>query len=172
MKLSKPITDTRTLTIPTYLAVIVYAVDQLSKRWATGVVQPPNIVPVTSFLNVDLVWNHGLTANLFGYDFSWIVSYIFIILGLVFFFSLSRWRLETTSSLVSVGIGFVMGGILGNLTDRLRVGASLSFLDFHSQNYHWPSFNLADGAITIGVLLLVLDALIIERAEEKIPDHD
>jgi signal peptidase II len=148
--------------------VIVYVADQLSKRWATGLIAPSNVMPVTSFLNLDLVWNHGLTTNVFGYDFSCVVSYVLIVLGLVFFFALSRWRLETTSPLAATGIGFAMGGILGNLTDRLRLGAAVNFLDFHSQNYHWPSFNLADAAITIGVFLLMLDALIMERAEDSV----
>jgi signal peptidase II len=162
--LKNPGRDNSIISITTYLIVIVYIVDQLSKKWATESIQTLGVIPVTSFLNLDLVWNRGLTVDLFGYDFSCVISYILIVLGLVFFFALSRWRLETTSSLAAAGIGFSMGGILGNLTDRLRLGASVSFLDFHMQTYHWLSFNLADAAIFIGVLLLMLEAIIVERA--------
>jgi signal peptidase II len=167
MNVNKPVTNARIISITTYLTVIVYVVDQLTKKWATTSMQSESVMPVTSFLNLTLVWNHGLTNNLFGFDLSYLASNIMIVLGLFVFFTLSRWRLETTSSLVATGIGFTMGGILGNMTDRLRIGAAVNFLDFHNQNYHWPSFNLADAAITIGVLLLLLDALIGERAADK-----
>ena len=61
--------------------------------------------------------------------------------------------------LLGSALGLVVGGALGNVVDRIRFGAVVDFLDFHVAGYHWPAFNVADSAITVGVVLLILDSL-------------
>jgi len=61
--------------------------------------------------------------------------------------------------MISIAIGSIIGGALGNVVDRLRFGAVADFLDFHVFGYHWPAFNLADMGITLGAVLLIYDSL-------------
>jgi len=67
-------------------------------------------------------------------------------------------------------IGLVVGGALGNVIDRLHAPGVVDFLDFHVAGWHWPAFNLADSAITIGVAMLVIDGLFLERSHAKTPE--
>jgi signal peptidase II len=67
------------------------------------------------------------------------------------------WRVNET--LLAVALALVIGGAVGNVIDRIRFGAVVDFLDFHVAGWHWPAFNIADSAITIGVILLILDSL-------------
>jgi len=69
------------------------------------------------------------------------------------------WRLPTSSRLPRLGLALIIGGALGNLIDRLRLGYVIDFVDVYWRTYHWPAFNVADSSITIGVTLLVLDML-------------
>jgi len=66
--------------------------------------------------------------------------------------------LRVQSRLLEVGLGLVIGGALGNVIDRLRFQAVVDFIDLHAVGYHWPAFNVADAAVTIGVSLLLLDS--------------
>jgi signal peptidase II len=69
--------------------------------------------------------------------------------------------------LFCAGLALVLGGALGNLIDRLRIGCVVDFLDFHAAGWHWPAFNVADSAITVGAVLLILDSFV---SREKVGD--
>jgi signal peptidase II len=69
------------------------------------------------------------------------------------------WRLPADQRLARAGLGLILGGAVGNLLDRARLGYVIDFIDAHWGTHHWPAFNAADSAITIGVALLVLDML-------------
>jgi signal peptidase II len=73
------------------------------------------------------------------------------------------WLWRTSSLLVGLALGLIAGGAVGNVIDRLRFGAVTDFLDFHWGEWHFPAFNLADSAITVGVGLLVIDGLLSRR---------
>ena len=66
------------------------------------------------------------------------------------------WLFKTREKFIHVALGLVMGGAIGNIIDRFRYGAVIDFLDFHWEALHWPAFNVADTAITVGVALIVL----------------
>jgi signal peptidase II len=85
----------------------------------------------------------------------WLLSLLAVAIvgGLVF------WLRRADRPLLAVALGLVIGGALGNVIDRLRLGAVADFLDFHLAGYHWPAFNLADSAITVGVIALVVPSL-------------
>ena len=74
---------------------------------------------------------------------------------------------KAETRLLAATIGLVIGGALGNVVDRFRFGAVADFLDFHWAGYHWPAFNLADAAISVGVVILLLDALLIGDERHK-----
>lgn len=141
------------------LAVLVAALDQLTK-WLimTVVMQPPRTIPVTPFFNLVLAWNRGISFSLFDNDSP---AGPFLLAGFagLIVLGLAWWLVRVDRPWPAVGIGLVMGGAVGNIIDRLRFGAVTDFLDFHLAGWHWPAFNLADTAITIGVALLVLDGL-------------
>ena len=139
------------------VAMIVF--DQLSKWWILSVVmQPPQRIPVTGFFDLVLVMNRGVSFGMLGgapgrVSIGLIVFAIFLAVGL----SIWMWRAETM--LLGLSLGLVVGGAIGNVIDRIRFGAVVDFLDFYVGTYHWPAFNVADSAITVGVILLILDSL-------------
>jgi signal peptidase II len=144
-----------------YLATFVVLADQMSKWWVMHqIVPPPEGISVTDFLNLVIVKNRGVTFGLLSrFDPHW-MSYALIGLAAMILFLLGRWLWRTSSTLVAVALGLIMGGAIGNIIDRFRFGAVVDFLDFHLAGYHWYSFNLADSAIVTGVGLLFLDGLI------------
>ncbi len=77
------------------------------------------------------------------------------------------WMRKSTSALVTLALGGIIGGALGNVIDRVRWGAVADFLDVHVMGYHWPAFNVADSAISVGAVLLVLDALFAKSSSTK-----
>lgn len=72
-------------------------------------------------------------------------------------------RLKRHEWLTGVSLGLVIGGALGNLIDRIKLGYVVDFVDVYYKTYHWPAFNVADSAITCGIILMLLDALLLSR---------
>lgn len=144
-----------------YLLAFILACDQLSKWWiVNAVMRPPRTVEIDPFLNFVLVWNKGVTFGLLNQVTHGFMPWILIGAAFLILILLSRWLWRTTSTLVALSLGAVMGGAIGNIIDRLRYGAVVDFLDFHYQDYHWYAFNIADAAIVTGVCLLILENLI------------
>jgi signal peptidase II len=71
--------------------------------------------------------------------------------------------------LLCLGLALILGGALGNLIDRLRFGHVVDFLDFHAAGWHWPAFNVADSAITVGAALLILDGFVHHERRARAP---
>jgi signal peptidase II len=140
-------------------AVVVVVLDQITKgavlAFFAGM---PRAVEVTPFFNLVLVWNRGVSFGMFGGGSvpPWALS----TLALAVAAALVLWLWRADNRPMAFGLGLVIGGAVGNAIDRLRFGAVVDFLDFHLGRYHWPAFNVADAAITIGVGLLLLDALL------------
>ncbi|MEZ0343414.1 MAG: signal peptidase II [Caldimicrobium sp.] len=113
-----------------------------------------SILEITPFLNIVKVWNRGIAFGLMGGSFkifsSLLIFIIPVILLLVYFFA------RKTDKFNKALLGIVFGGGLGNWLDRISFGAVLDFIDLHYKNYHWPAFNVADLAITVGLILLVV----------------
>lgn len=117
----------------------------------------PIPVEVTSFFNLVLVGNTGVSFGLFrGGGARWFL----VAVSLVVVVALLVWLWRARARLIQVGVGLVIGGALGNVVDRVRLGAVVDFLDFHAFQVHWPAFNLADSAIVLGVIALVLDGVL------------
>lgn len=124
----------------------------------------PRVIPVTSFFNLVMAWNRGVSFGLFNRASNFSIWFFPVVAALIVV-GLAVWLYRSDRILIGTAIGLVIGGALGNLVDRLRFGAVADFLDFHIGAYHWPAFNLADSAITVGAAVLVLDSLF--RPEEK-----
>jgi signal peptidase II len=159
----------RRFTIAGYLIMLVTLVDQLSKWVILRFVMhsEPGVVPVNGFFNLVLVENTGATFGLFSHLPPTWAPYFFLGVDAVILFLLGRWLWRTSSTPVAVALGFIIGGALGNMIDRARLGAVVDFLDFYvsiaGKEHHWFAFNVADSAIDIGVALLVLDGFVRKR---------
>jgi signal peptidase II len=140
-------------------AAAVALLDQLSKWWIVErVMDPPRALEVTGFFNLMLIYNRGISFGLLDSEAAlvpWVLSglAVAIVIGLVV------WLRHIEGRWPGVAVGLIVGGAVGNVIDRLRLGAVIDFLDLHWAGFHWPAFNLADSAITLGVALLLVDGL-------------
>ena len=149
------------------LAGGVIVADFLTKAWVLSAFQPHESIAVLPFFNLVLVFNAGAAFSFLAGAGGW-QKWFFVVLAL----AISAWiivmlRRHAEDRLQSFALALVLGGALGNVVDRLRFGAVVDFLDFHVAGWHWPAFNVADSAITVGVLLLVLHSFI-----HKEPAHE
>lgn len=133
--------------------------DQISKWWIlTQVMDPPRLIPVTPFFNLVLGYNRGVSFGMFGSDSEfgrWALSG----LALAIAAALLIWLWRAEKPMLSAALGLIVGGALGNVIDRITVGAVVDFLDFYAAGYHWPAFNIADTGITIGAAILIFDSI-------------
>ncbi|KZB69117.1 signal peptidase II [Thalassospira lucentensis] len=135
---------------------VVFAVDQWTKQLAIdGLSNPHRVIEVTPFMNFLLAWNSGVSFGLFQGQAPWVM--IAATAAITIGFLIWMWR--TCDRLLGIALALVIGGAVGNLVDRLRHGAVTDFIDMHVAGYHWPVFNIADSAITIGAVLLLIDSL-------------
>ena len=133
----------------------VTGLDQLTKAWALAAVD--GVVPVLPFLNLVLVHNPGAVFGLLAQAGGW-QRWLFIVAGAAIAAFIVAWLRRTPADerWLSAGLALVLGGAIGNLWDRIVRGAVVDFLDLHQGRYHWPAFNVADSAITVGVAIIVL----------------
>jgi signal peptidase II len=141
------------------LAIIL--ADQLVKQWILYGFQLPLYGPagvqVLGPFHLTMVWNQGVSFGLFRGEATW-VRWALVGFSMVVAVVLGIWARRVERPLLGVAIGLVMGGAIGNLIDRARFGAVADFIDFKALYFPWV-FNIADSAITIGVVLLLLDSL-------------
>ncbi len=139
------------------IAAAVLILDQVSKLAILDLMQPPRTIEVLPVFNIVLAFNRGVSFSMFaGHDDApLLLSGVAVVLVA----ALLWWLRSAEHALTRVAIGLVVGGAVGNLIDRLRYGAVVDFLDVHWGGWHWPAFNVADSAITVGALLLMCDAL-------------
>ena len=141
------------------VALIVILFDQLSKIAISKVFAYGESVAITPFFNLVLVYNRGAAFSFLaaagGWQ-RWAFTGLGVVAALVICYLLKR---HGTQRLFCTALALILGGALGNVIDRLVYGHVIDFLDFHVGGWHWPAFNLADSAITIGAILLVLDEL-------------
>ncbi|HEY5347732.1 MAG TPA: signal peptidase II [Rhizomicrobium sp.] len=144
-------------------AVIALALDQGFKLamlhvFGFGGMLPGESIPVLPFFNLVMVWNHGISYGLFPASGP-IGTAVLVLLSLAAVGLLGRWMWNSTSYSLTLGVGMVMGGALGNLVDRLIYGAVADFFHFHAFGYGWYVFNVADTAITLGAVAIIYDVL-------------
>ncbi len=144
-----------------WLAAVVAIVDQLGK-WAALIWLTPHVpVPVLPFFNLTLAFNSGAAFSFLSDAGGW-QRWLFVTLAGVISGFLIYWlrQLQTREVWTGVALGFILGGALGNLWDRLfRSGEVVDFIDIYYGAAHWPAFNLADSSIFIGAGIIVVQAI-------------
>jgi signal peptidase II len=141
------------------LSSFLLILDQLTKVIAKNSLFEGVSQPVTSFLNWTLVYNSGAAfsflAQAGGWQ-RWFFTSVGIIAALIMIWLI---RKNSHQTIFSLALSLVLSGAIGNVIDRIIYGAVVDFVDVHYMGWHWPAFNIADSAITIGVILLIIDEI-------------
>ncbi len=141
-------------------AMVVLIADQFTKVLIMGYYQLGDSTPVTSFFNMVRVHNTGAAFSFLASAGGW-QRWLFTGIGIAAV-ALITWMLKkhATQTLFAFALASLLGGALGNVIDRVLYGYVVDFLDFHAQGWHFPAFNVADSAITLGAACLILDELL------------
>ena len=145
------------------ISAVIILLDQLTKWLMVNVVHLESVeqVRLLPFFNLTLVWNHGVSFGLLNDGGRW-GSIGLIIFALIISALFARWLLQADRMWPGIGTGLVIGGALGNVIDRIVHGRVFDFLDFSGLGFPWI-FNVADSAITIGMIMLAWDAFFANR---------
>ena len=153
------VTLLRKFSAPVVSAILLGAADQASKVWAVRTLplyEPRELVH--GFLGLVHVRNTGVAFSLLSnLDHRWVHPFLILATVLAMGAVLAYIAYLPSRGTAPVGLGLILGGAIGNLIDRARLGYVVDFLDLYWRNHHWPTFNVADVGITVGVVLLVID---------------
>ena len=153
------------LIVPTFLVIFSFFTDRVSKIYAIKHLMNNNGYSVNDFLNFDLVWNTGIGFGLFSVEAN--ITYhlisLLIFIVIIFLFYLITKAKFTDKILFSM----IVGGAIGNLYDRLVYFAVPDFIDFHINQFHWFTFNIADIFISIGIILIIIKDLSLSKNEKN-----
>ena len=159
---------TRVMLISLIAAAV--AADQLTKAAALSLLSQGTAVPVFPSFNLSLGFNTGASFGMMGGFMAGKPLLMAALTGaLTIAFAVMAFRAQP--ALERAGFALVVGGALGNIIDRLRQGAVTDFLDFYWRDWHWPTFNVADIAITLGTVLILAASLPLRRRKEPVLDQ-
>jgi len=139
------------------VSLVVIVLDQVTKFGISHTLAYGESVPLMPFFNLVLAYNTGAAFNFLANAGGWqrlFFTAIAVVASAVIIYLLRKHHRQT---LFSFALCLILGGALGNLIDRILLGHVVDFLDFYVAGYHWPAFNVADSAITVGAALLVWD---------------
>ena len=151
------------------LSGLVVVIDQVSKWAAQAYLDPARPVPVVrGFFDLQLAHNTGAAFSLLADAGGW-QRIFFVALGAVVSLGIVWWlrRLQPHERWLALGLSLVLGGAVGNLVDRIRWGHVVDFIHLYHGPWHWPTFNVADSAITVGAILLIGAELLGQRGRGK-----
>lgn len=181
------------LTRAALIILLIFVADQVSKWWIVEAVIKPRTLPpeanasampflqwlisaqdqmpfarieILPFFNIVMVWNKGISFGLFN-DHGDYGPLLLTIMAGVIAVVFSIWLTRSKNPFTSLSLALIIGGALGNMLDRIRFGAVADFLDFHIFGAHWPSFNIADSAITVGIAILLIHSLFFDKKPKE-----
>jgi signal peptidase II len=154
-----------------WISAVVVALDQATK-WVVdrfmGLHETQEVID--GLVRLTYVRNRGAAFGVLSDAELPYQAFLFAAVSLLALFAIAvyAWRLPTASRVPRLGLALIIGGALGNLIDRVRLGYVIDFVDVYWRTHHWPAFNVADSCISIGVCLLVIDMLRAPRAEPSV----
>jgi len=144
------------------LSALVVIADQLSKNYIVGHFEEFEVKTLLPVLDITLVHNVGAAFSFLASASGW-QRWLFIVLACGVSIGIGAWLIRLPANarkLTAAGLALVMGGAIGNVIDRFRLGSVVDFIHFHWDRAYFPAFNVADSAITVGAAFLLLDALL------------
>jgi len=143
--------------------------DQLSKLYIASTFSLYESVTVfENFFHVTYILNPGAAFGIFAGSAAAFRIPFFLILSAIASVGIIIFYRTSEDILVQIGLSLILGGAIGNMIDRARLGEVIDFIDVHWYNSHWPAFNVADSAITVGVGLMILDMFLKEKKKKDI----
>ena len=147
-----------------WLTAVVVVLDQLSKHLATALLEYARPVEILPVFDLTLLHNMGAAFSFLASAGGW-QRWLFALLAAVVSVVLVVWlkRLKAHETWLAIALALVLGGALGNLYDRVVLGYVVDFISVHYQRHYFPAFNLADSAITVGAMMLIIDTVWLSR---------
>jgi signal peptidase II len=151
-----------------WLSILALFLDQVSKLVIADSMQLYQSIQVMPFFKLTYVHNTGAAFSFLSEAGGW-QRWFFAGLALAISMVIAVWltRLKKHETLLAVALALVLGGAVGNLVDRLAYGYVIDFLDVYYDSWHWPAFNIADSAITLGVMLMLAESFGLGKAKES-----
>jgi len=151
-----------------WLSGIVLVLDQISKIWVDLTLELHQSIPVIPNFSITYAHNYGAAFSFLSDAGGWqrwffAVLAIAVSIGIVIYLS----KLKNEEKLLAVSLSLILGGAIGNIIDRVLYGYVIDFLDVYYQVYHWPIFNIADSAITVGVGLMLIESFMEKAGQEE-----
>lgn len=142
------------------LGIFILAIDQYSKHLVSNYLLPERLVPVFPGFSLFFTYNTGAAFSFLAHEGGW-QEWLFGGLAILVSLAIAHWLLFKApvkgKTWMKFAFALILGGALGNLIDRIMFGHVRDFLYFYWHNFHWPTFNLADSAISIGAVMIVLE---------------
>lgn len=153
-----------------WITALILVADQVTKLWIlNNIALMMDRIEVTSFFNIVHVRNYGAAFSFLA-DHSgwqrWFFTTIAIVISALLLVLLKKQPVQMKR--VNIAFALIIGGALGNVIDRIRLGSVVDFLDFHVAGWHWPAFNVADSAIVVGALLMILDSILSGKENKQV----
>jgi len=138
------------------IVFVIFLIDRLSKIIIINLAAPIDElnISITSFLDLNLIWNDGVAFGLFSFDENLFYNSLTIIIFIIILIIV--WLMLRSKNLEKLCFSMIIGGAVGNLFDRIYYSAVPDFIDIHINNFHWFIFNVADIFISLGVILLIM----------------
>lgn len=139
-----------------FIVFLVVIVDFLTKKAVIATIMPHKAINILPFLRIVYVENKGAAFGIF----SNLGNNFFIAISIIAIISIMIYVVRFAKGLEIYSFSLILGGALGNLTDRIMLGKVIDFIDVFVGNWHWPAFNVADSALTIGIALFIMSSLL------------
>ncbi len=151
-----------------WLSLVLIVLDQLTKQWVIRVFDLYESIEIMPYLNFTYVRNFGAAFSFLSDQDGW-QRWMFTLLALAVSVILLVWLRRNPVGLWRQNFAFslILAGAIGNVIDRLIYGYVIDFIDVYVDNWHWPAFNVADMAITVGAVLMLLEAFFEQRQEHR-----
>lgn len=143
-----------------WITLLVVLLDQASKQLVEYMLEEGRVIELVPFVNITLAYNKGAAFSFLASAEGW-QRWFFTLIAVVVSVFIIGWlrRLRRNEALIAVALVMILGGAVGNVIDRILFGHVIDFVDFYVGTWHWPAFNVADSAICIGAVLMILDMI-------------